>query len=125
MSQKPTAAFVLSIIGGVLILIGAIVVAAVAGIVGGLLSLVPFVGIFGGLAIIFGVLGLVFAIAVMYGAVMINSGEHQKVRTGSILVLAFSILSLITGGGFVIGLILGLIGGILGIIWKPAPSSSS
>jgi len=125
MSQKPTAAFVLSIIGGVLILIGAIVVAAVAGIVGGLLSLVPFVGIFGGLAIIFGVLGLVFAIAVMYGAVMINSGEPQKVRTGSILVLAFSILSLITGGGFVIGLILGLIGGILGIIWKPAPSSSS
>ncbi|MEM4427768.1 MAG: DUF6114 domain-containing protein [Zestosphaera sp.] len=43
-----------------------------------------------------------------------------RVKTGSILVLIFSILSLFTvGGGFFIGFILGLIGGILGLTWKP------
>jgi hypothetical protein len=37
---------------------------------------------------------------------------------GGILVLIFSILSIIIGGGFIIGLILGIIGGALGLAKK-------
>ncbi|MEM3832219.1 MAG: DUF6114 domain-containing protein [Thermoprotei archaeon] len=51
---------------------------------------------------------------------MINSSEPGKVKNGNIVVLIFSILSLITSmGGFMIGFILGLIGGILALAWKP------
>ena len=37
---------------------------------------------------------------------------------GGILVIIFSILSIVIGGGFIIGLILGIIGGILGLAKK-------
>ncbi|MEM4637356.1 MAG: hypothetical protein QXE44_07725, partial [Nitrososphaerota archaeon] len=105
-------------------LIGSIAVAALAGFLGSMLMLVPFIGGFGALMIAFGVVGLVFGIIVIIGAVMINSGEPSKVRTGSILVLIFSILSLIvSGGGFIIGFILALIGSILGLVWKPSERS--
>jgi len=43
---------------------------------------------------------------------------QQHVMWG-VVVLLFSLFSIITTGGFFIGLILGLIGGILGIAWKP------
>ncbi|MCF8885672.1 MAG: hypothetical protein QXK95_01535 [Nitrososphaerota archaeon] len=122
--ERPTAAYILSLIGGILILIGSIAVAALAGFLGSMLMLVPFIGGFGALMIAFGVVGLVFGIIVIIGAVMINSGEPSKVRTGSILVLIFSILSLIvSGGGFIIGFILALIGSILGLVWKPSERS--
>jgi len=120
--EKPTAAFVLSLISGILILLGGIV-GAIIGIIGGAaISIIPGFGWLGGLIIILGFLGLIFGIIVIIGAVMINSGEKDKVRTGSLLVLIFSILSLFVGGtgGFVIGFILGLVGSILGLTWKPA-----
>lgn len=122
MAEKPTAAFVLSLIGGILILLGGIY-GAIIGIIGGAaISIVPGFGWLSGLIIALGILGLIFGIIVILGAVMINSGERGKVRTGSILVLIFSILSLFVGGtgGFIIGFILSLIGSILGLTWKPS-----
>lgn len=122
MSEKPTAAYVLSVIGGVLILLSGLAVAVVFGILGAVVSIIPGAGgIGGGAMILFGLLGLIFGILVIVGAVMMNSGVQSKVKTGSIIVLVFSILSLPTvGGGFFIGFILGLIGSILGLTWKPA-----
>jgi Family of unknown function (DUF6114) len=115
MAEKPTAAFVLSLIGGIFILLGAIVVLALASMLGGLM-------IIGGadpaLAYIYGAVGLIFAILVLVGAVMIWMKPQQHVVWG-VVVLLFSLFSIITTGGFFIGLILGLIGGILGIVWKP------
>jgi len=110
--EKPTAAFVLSLIGGILILLGGIFRASVS----------IFFGWLRGLIVILGFLGLIFGTIVIIGAIMIHSGEKDKVRTGSILVLIFSILSLFVGGrgGFIIGFILGLVGSILGLTWKPA-----
>jgi len=122
LAEKPTAAFVLSLIGGILILLGGIY-GAIIGIIGGAaISIVPGFGWLSGLIIALGILGLIFGIIVILGAVMINSGERGKVRTGSILVLIFSILSLFVGGtgGFIIGFILSLIGSILGLTWKPS-----
>lgn len=119
--EKPTAAFVLSLIAGILILLGGIY-GAIVGIIGGaIIGVIPGLGWLGGLIVALGFLGLIFGILVIVGAVMINSGERDKVKTGSIIVLIFSILSLFPGGigGFVIGFILGLVGSILGLTWKP------
>ncbi|MEM2025603.1 MAG: hypothetical protein QXW94_04865 [Desulfurococcaceae archaeon] len=121
MAEKPTAAFALALVGGILILIAGLV-AAVIGTIGGLIaSLVPVIeGFAGGLIIALAELGFIMGILVIIGAVMINSGVPSEVRTGSILVIIFSVLSLITcGGGFIIGFILALVGGILGLVWKP------
>lgn len=125
MSEKPTAAFVLSLIGGIFILLSGLVVAVVLGIFGGAISMVPGMEFMGGAIALFGLLGLIFGILVIVGAVMMNSGVQSKVKTGSVIVLVFSILSLVTvGGGFLIGFILGLIGSILGLTWKPATAQS-
>lgn len=107
--DKPTAAFVLSLIAAIFILLNGLVVAAI----GGILALIfPEVGI----ALI--ALGLVFGVVVLIGAIMLYAQPQQHVIWG-ILVLLFSIFSLVIGGGFIIGFILGLVGGILALVWKP------
>jgi hypothetical protein len=121
--EKPTAAFVLSLIGGIFILIASILsmIITVFGLLGSAFSFILFFGMIGGLLIILGIVGFIFAILVIIGTAMINSGVPHGVRTGGIPVLIFSILSLLTsGGGFFIGFILGLVGGILALVWKPS-----
>ena len=116
MGEKPTAAFVLSLLGGIFIFLVGILVAAVAGMVGS----VP--GVPGGSAnmlTIIGVIGIVNGLLVMVFGVLIYMKPQQHV-VWCVLVIVFSIVSLFdTFGGFIIGLILGLIGGILGAVWKP------
>lgn len=121
--EKPTAAFALSLVGAVMILISGIVVALAAAAVGALIGLIPGGGGLGALVVVLGALGLIFGILALYGAIMINSGDPGKVRTGSTLVLISSIL----GGLFtfftvlgILGLVLGLVGSILGLTWKPS-----
>jgi hypothetical protein len=118
LGEKPTAAFVLSLIGAIFILINGLVVAAMFAAGGAIVGiLLPGLG---AMMIILGALAIVFGIIVIIGAIMINSGERNKVKIGSVLVLIFSIISLVAGGGFIIGFILCLIGSILGLVWKPA-----
>jgi len=125
LSERPTAAFVLSLISGILVLLTGILILVAAGLISSLgeghMPGVPYpLELIGSLITVIGVVGLIFGILILVGATMIYSGEPSKVRIGSILVLIFSILSLLTvGGGFFIGFILGLIGGILGLTWKP------
>ncbi|MEM1673658.1 MAG: hypothetical protein QXF23_07180 [Candidatus Bathyarchaeia archaeon] len=126
MAEKPTAAFVLSLIGGILILIGGIASAVIGAICGAMISslepFVPTAAFIGELIILSTIVGVIFGIIVIIGAAMINKATPSSVRNGSILVLVFSILSLIfSNGGFLLGFILGLIGGILGLLWKPSP----
>jgi hypothetical protein len=119
MADKPTTAFVLSLIGGIFIILGGLVYMVVFSILGGLFSFIGFGGLGIGLVAL-GVLGLIWGILVIVGAIMMNSGNPARVRTGSILVLIFSILSWFgAAGGFFIGFLLGLIGAILGFAWKP------
>ncbi|MGC9149119.1 MAG: hypothetical protein ACP5GI_06745 [Sulfolobales archaeon] len=116
MSEKPTAAFVLSLIAGILVLLTGIILA----VAGGLVAMMLPIGKVVGLVIALAAVNVVLGILIIVGAVFINSGEPGKVKTGSILVLVLSIISLfVGGGGFFIGFILGLIGGILGLRWRP------
>ena len=117
MGEKPTAAFVLSLIGAIFIILGGLAVISMG-------AWLSFVWV-GDIVTVVGILGLIFGIIAMVGAIMINSGERGRVRRGSILVLVFSILSLISLGGFILGFILCLVGSILGLTWKPPAEAPS
>ncbi|MCD6370863.1 MAG: hypothetical protein J7L63_05175 [Thermoplasmata archaeon] len=106
--EYPQAAFVVSLIGGIFILLNGLLISSVGGII-----VIHHPG--AGMALV--AVGLVLGIVVLIGTMMMR--DPQKVKVGSILVLVFSIFSLPIGGGFIIGFLLGLIGGILGLTWKP------
>ncbi|MEM4303904.1 MAG: hypothetical protein QXQ70_08440, partial [Candidatus Caldarchaeum sp.] len=108
-AEKPTAAFILSLVGGVLILAG------------GLFGLTAWM-MWGGMAYWGGMMGpwmmmgwwmpwawsalsltgLVSGIVVIAGALMLQSRPNQA-QTWGALILAFSIISIFGMGGFIIG----------------------
>lgn len=123
MDEKPTAAFVLSLIAAILVIgtslmlviFGGFLTSMVAETYGMLLGRrITFI------VVVVGLVGLVLGALMLAGALMINSTSLSRVRTGSVIVLVCSILSIFAGGGLFIGFILGLIGGILGLVWKPS-----
>lgn len=110
-TEKPTAAFVLSLIGGIFVLI----VGVVIGIVGFAITL-PL----GGFGAALGALGILWGVLIIIGAVMMNSHPEQSTMWG-VLVLVVSLLSWIGAlGGFFIGFLLAFIGGIMGIAFHPS-----
>jgi hypothetical protein len=54
--------------------------------------------------------GLLFGALIVLGAIMLHLRPANK-RVWGIMILVFSILSYVTGGGFIVGSILGIIGG--------------
>jgi hypothetical protein len=114
MAEKPTAAFILSLLGGIFYLLVGIGLAAISSV----FAFVPMAGL--AIAAIAGI-GLLSGILMIVGAVMMNTSNKSRVRTGSILVLVFTLVGAIfTAGGAVIGFILALIGSILGLTWNPS-----
>jgi len=142
-TERPGAAFVLSLIGGVFILLGGGAMTMFGwwagnygysgyGMMGGYGGwrgmMAPGFGMMGGLGYslgILGILGLIFGAIVIISAFMMNNKPAQHQTWGTLIVI-FSVLSIFSGamGGFGIGLILGLIGGILGITWTPTQSKA-
>lgn len=132
--NRPVAAFILSLIGGVFILLGAAIMSMFAfgtlnmsgmtGMMTGTMS-----GMYGGtgmgmmvgFAPVLAVLGFASGILVILGAVMLYSRPIGSRLWGAII-LAFSLVSILGGmGGFVVGLILGVVGGTLALTWKTKP----
>ena len=70
-----------------------------------------------------GILWLILAIPIiaigLYGALLMNSSDLSRVRTGSTLVLIASILAFPVMWGFIIGSLLMFIGSTLGLTWQP------
>lgn len=118
MSEKPAVAFVLSLVGGVLILINGVWVLAIGKIIGAT-GIIRLVEVFARLIGLLGALGTVFGILVIISSAMMYHKDPSRVRNWSTIALIFSVLSLITGGGFLVGFVLGLVGSILGLTWKP------
>ncbi len=115
--DKPTAAFALSLVGGIFVLLNG-VMWAIAGGSGSLWGLGFFD--FSGILLLCGAIGIIFGFLIILGGIMMYVNPNQHVMWG-VIVLILSILSLGIGGGFFIGFILGLIGGILALVWKPTP----
>jgi hypothetical protein len=133
--EKPGTAFVLSLIGGIFILLGGGAMTMLGswmgnygyGMMGGYRGwggmMGPGFGMMEGLGYGFGflgVLGLIFGAIVIISAFMLNNKPEQHSTWGT-LIIVFSVLSVFGSamGGFGIGLVLGLIGGVLAITWKP------
>jgi hypothetical protein len=112
----PTAAFILSLIGGVFILLAGIYTAAIYAFVGS--ALFDFFPGFGALLIGLAAVALVFGVIIIVGAVMMRANP-ESARMWGVVILLLSIFSWIGGGGFIIGFILALVGGILAIAWHP------
>lgn len=124
MADRPTVAFVLSLLGGIFTLIlGSIAGAGfAAGFFGlGALSLRVAVGA----ALIFLVVGVICGIMMIIGGVLQYSEEGSRVRTGSIIVLVFTLVGIpFTLFGLVVGGILSLVGAVIGLNWKPSPAAT-
>jgi hypothetical protein len=112
--EKPTAAMVLSLIGGIFILLGGL-----TGVwLGSVISALTF-GLGGGTITILGAIGVIIGILTILFAVMLTMHPENHTMYGALIVV-FSIISWITAfGGFFIGFLLALIGGILALTFKP------
>ena len=103
--EKYTIAVILSLIGAVFILMNGLLLAAVGTF---------FLAMFGsGLWMV--ILGLAFGFGTMLGALMLTSNPHDHVIWGAVIII-FSLMSLVIGGGFIIGTVFGLIGGVLALV---------
>ena len=128
MSSQSTSsiAFVLSLIGGIVIALGGVVSLFWSsygwswyGMMGHWMM-----GDFGydtSMMSGFSLAALVSGILVIVGAIMLNTRPEERTAWGSI-VLIFSIVSFIGMGGFFVGALLGIAGGALALSLKPSPS---
>ncbi len=105
MSEKPSTAFILSLIGGILVLLGGLALAAVG-------TLLAFFTGFGYLLYVF----LIFGLIIIIGAIMINSNPSSA-HTWGIVILILGVISLI-GIVTTLGGIIAIIGGAFAISWK-------
>ncbi len=109
-SDYPNTAYVLSLIGGIFVILAGLVV-AVAGA-----ALTFMVAGIGGL---FGLFGIIWGAIIIYGATQLKANPSQHVTWG-IIILVFSLISWVGAfGGFFFGFILAFIGGILALVWSP------
>jgi hypothetical protein len=116
----PRTAYLLTLIGGILILIGGIIEAALLAAIGSVLAGFGYGGL-AALAIAFAVIALIFGIIILVLAMRLKSNPQSAKMTG-VLIIVFALISYVGGGGFYIGLILALVGGILALIWNPGPA---
>lgn len=112
MQKGSVAGFILSLIAGIFIILNA-----------SLLSLLhiftlfffgishPF-GIFPWFSLLLAIYGTICGIVILVGSYLIYKGKNVL---GGLLVILFSIFSLLVGGGFIIGFLLGAIGGALAL----------
>lgn len=117
METYPRTAYLLSLIGGILILVFSVIYALIILAIASFFAAVGF-GLGVGVAIGLAVVAILFGLVVLYFALRLKSNP-QNAKTYGILILVFSVISFIGGGGFYIGAILALVGGILAIIWRP------
>ncbi len=121
--KKATSGFVLSFLGGMLILINGILAGLLPSLLSDIISRVDIVkNISGdffvnflGIADILWVIGIVLGVIIIILSMLIY--EPGKEKIGSI-VLILSLISLVSISGLFIGSILGIIGGILGMAKK-------
>jgi hypothetical protein len=138
-TEKPTVAFILSLLGGIFLLLrgGMVFMTRWYGF-GGMMNSYwgwggmmggydwgygPGVGMMGayGFGRMLGIVGTFFGVVVIIGAFMLYNNPSQHTTWGLVIVI-FSALSVFGGAmaGLGIGFVLGLVGGILALTWKPS-----
>lgn len=111
-SRKPTKALTLSLIAGILIVCNVVAVEVAATWFPWIFPTLP--GSANNAAVPFATIsaiGLICGALVLFGAIMLHIKPGNK-KVWGIMIIVFSIPSVITGGGFIVGFILGTIGGV-------------
>lgn len=118
-SEKPIKAFTLSLIAGILIISNSALLGAAATWFPWTIPTLPGSSANDTTVLIrLAAVGLIFGVLVLLGAIMLHIKPVNKKAWG-ITIVVFSIPSVVTGGGFIIGFILGIIGGALALSRKP------
>ena len=132
--ERPVAPFILGLLGGILILLGALVMSMFAFATSNMIGMMGMMngnmaGFSGVMAMIMGysfaftIVGLASGALVILGSVMLYNRPSES-QIWSSIILAFSVLSILGAmGGFMVGLLLGILGGVFGLVWKPATSA--
>ncbi|MCS7145630.1 MAG: hypothetical protein RMJ28_03905 [Nitrososphaerota archaeon] len=123
-TDKPTAAFIISLAGGTLVLVGGLVSLLWiyypswmwwrGMMMPGMMWWMP------SLWLALPVLGITSGVIIIVGALAIISNPAQSQIWGA-LILVFSVIGLFGLGGFIAGSLLGIVGGILALTWKTQP----
>ncbi len=124
-NETPDRAFTLSLTAGILILLNTTLLGVAATWFPGIIPTLP--GSSGNdttMLYQLTAMGLVFGVLVVCGAVLLSRNPEHATAWG-ILIVVFSLASVITGGGFIIGFILGIIGGAFALRWKPTPQAKA
>jgi hypothetical protein len=108
MEEKPTGAFILSMIGGIFVLLGGLVLGAL----GTVIAIFTY-----GAGFVLWIFAL-FGIVIIIGAVMIES-YPSSARAWGVAILILGIISLI-GIVTALGGLLSIIGGALAMAWNPS-----
>ena len=128
-AEYPRTASIIALAGGLIITLSGVLFVAVSAFVlpnlsytninvpqGLSASAIP--GLVSGFVGLMGIFGLVSGAIVLVSSVMLLTNSGQP-RTWGVLILVFSVLSLVGMGGFVVGAVLGIVGGALILKWKP------
>ena len=118
-SKKPVMTLKLSLISGLLIVCNAVAVGVAGTYFPWIFPTLP--GSDNNTTIPFttiAVIALISGALILFAVTMLRIKPENKKALG-ILIILFSIPSVITGGGFIIGFILGIIGGVKIVRWKP------
>ncbi len=134
MVPKPVAAFTLSLVAGIFILLGSVVMSMFAlgfpgmmmggtegmqagtGMTGLMMSGMMVPWMLGSVPVLVA-FGIASGIMVILGAVMLYTRSAENHLWGAII-LAFSLVSILGSmGGLLVGLVLGMLGGILALTW--------
>ncbi len=127
-AEKPNVAFILSLVGGLLIFVGSAV-----SIVWFSVGSAPFGGYWGMMSgwhgmtgsygfaydylLVLSVLGLACGVIVVVGGFMLSLRPLEHVTWG-VLIVIFSAISFVSMGGWFVGAILGIVGGALALAWR-------
>jgi len=132
-NQGPTTSYILSLIGGIIVLLYSLMSLVMFGLygpywdgiggwMGGMMGRYHnFMGIDSGstqfMAVI-SLVGLVSGVIMVVGAAMLRTRPQEHAMWGAVIIV-FSALSFVGMGGFFIGALLGIIGGAFAISYRP------
>jgi len=124
-NEKTNKAFILSLIAGILIIINTTLLGVATTWFTEIIPTLP--GSSGNDTTILyqlTAIGLILGFVVLIGAIMLHFKPSKK-KVWGIIIVVFSLPSVVTGGGFIIGFILGIIGGALALSRKTMQATKS
>ena len=114
--EKPTAAYLLVMVGGVFVLLGGFMTIVFGDLFGGMMLRFGYPAMTGIFSVLW-IIGIISGLLMIISASRINSPKKSVVTEWSVIAPVFSMISLFDMGGLWIGFILGFIGSILGIAY--------